>query len=153
MIFSNPHNSIVLVLLATVLLSGCGLNVADTPPGEFSQMIDIDGDGLEETIRFESTSVQLADEFTDVYPHVFYSAVVATSSGRELLRITPDGIIVENGDSIGAGITTHVAYAANIGSSPNQPVLQIVQLDESGMPVSEPLALKWNSSAQGWEVQ
>ena len=149
----NFSRLLVLLSVGSLVLAGCTAGNETNQPAETEDVevlyYDVEDDGIDERFTLLPTDVSLNPEFTDVYPYTFSDLVVAKEDGRELLRINEQGVTVENGENLISGITTQVAYAASIGGGT---VLSVVQIDDTGTPVSEPLVLDWEPVQQAWQV-
>lgn len=126
---------------------GCATKPVSTEP-QFTEIYkqDFTGDTIPESIQIQSSTIDVNKEFSDLYPYTF-TALKIMSNERTLLTMDDQGITVENGDQVRSVITTQAAYALSLGKDD---LLYIVQINNQGTPVSEPLTVNWDTENQQW---
>ncbi|MDP3970289.1 MAG: hypothetical protein Q8P90_01175 [bacterium] len=137
-----------LLLLTLIFFTGCSLAGTD-PATSVLYSGDITGDDVLEIVTIVESDVTVSEEFSETYPFTFNELYVE-SEDRTLLTIDSNGVTVENGDSVRAQVSTQAGYAIQLGE---KDFMYVVQIDEFGSPVSEPLTINWDISTAGWKMK
>lgn len=137
-----------LLIIVSFMLAGCSATSQQQEIDIFSSDVTYDEDI--ETVAILESDIDIADDFKESYPYTFSELYVRKDTGRELLRVDANGVMVESGETVTAQIATQAAYAVQFGTDD---FMYIVQIDEAGVPVSEPLTINWNSDSQGWRFE
>lgn len=135
-------------LTVSFMVAGCSATSQPKEIDIFSGDVTYDEDI--ETVAILESDIDIADDFQESYPYTFSELYVRKDTGRELLRVDTDGVKVESGQTVAAQIATQAAYAVQFGADD---FMYIVQIDEAGIPVSEPLTINWDTDTQGWQLE
>lgn len=139
------------LLISIVSLAMMGVGCLESPYQKSNERTvftsDITGDESAEMISIIESNVQIDSQFTTIYPFTFDELYVRDGD-RELMRITiNEGVVVEDGSAIPATVPDFKAYGVQFGA---EDLMYVIQLDEAGLPVSEPLTINFDTQSNQW---
>lgn len=139
------------LLTSVITLSLMGVGCLESPYqknlGRTVFTSDITGDQSAETISIVESDIQIDSQFVTVYPFTFDELYVSDGD-RELMRITKtEGVVVEDGSTIPATVPNFKAYGVQFGA---EDLMYVIQLDDNGLPVSEPLTINFDIETNQW---
>lgn len=142
-----------ILLASCIALTVMGAGCLESPYTQTTERTvfngDITGDGNAEVVSIVESAVAIDAQFTTVYPFTFNELFVRDGD-RELLRITiTEGVVTEDGTTIPATIPDFKAYGVQFGA---EDLMYVIQLDEAGLPVSEPLTINFDTTNNQWTL-